>query len=324
MAETVFRMFGPLLVGGLVALCFSGIVSMQAFRYFHMFSGDYMRVRATVSFIWILDITHSGLICASNWFYLIDHWGDSEILDHIPLSIALTIFITAAVTLTVHTFFIRRVLILSKKNWWLCAPLFVLAVLRFLSATTTTVLMIHLKHYSLLRLPQYTWVITFGLVMGSTLDILITTSLCLYLRSNRTGFSSMDYIIDTIMMYAINHGSLTCICTFISLLCWLAIPHSLAFLGAHFAISKLYANSFLATLNTRDTLRDRSQGSSDRGGTHQMPVIFPGSRMTYGRYTGQGQDPSTATKLEINVQKTIECEVNVDMEQQFDPIVHRQ
>ncbi|KDQ49711.1 hypothetical protein JAAARDRAFT_200630 [Jaapia argillacea MUCL 33604] len=307
-AAEIARMFGPLLVGGLVSLCLSGMVSSQAFSYFHKSKkGDHSKVQVTVGIVWILDLIHSCLVGITNWFFLIGNFGDFEVLNHIPLSASISILVTAMVTLTVQSFFIRRVLILSKRNWWLCGPLFLLAFARFVSACGATTIMIREGHFSNLKLPTFSWVFTFGLVMGSVMDVLVTASLIFYLRSNRTGFSNMDVIIDTIMFYAINHGTLTCVCTFVSLLFWLFIPHSLAFLGVHFCITKLYGNSFLGTLNTRDSLRDRSQGSSTSGERHQMPVLFPNSRHTYNRY--MGGDPTTGTKLEINVQKTIDCDV---------------
>ncbi|KDQ51154.1 hypothetical protein JAAARDRAFT_211289 [Jaapia argillacea MUCL 33604] len=293
-ATEIAKMFGPLLVGGLVSLCLSGMVCAQAFSYFHKSKkGDHSKVQFTVAVVWIMDLTHSVLVCITNWFFLIGSWGNYDILDHIPLSAPLTVLVTALVTLTVQSFFIRRVLILSKRNWWLCGPLFVLTFSRFVSACGSSAIMIHEGHFSHLKFPQYAWVITFGLVMGSIMDVLVTLSLILYLHGSRTGFSNMDVIIDTIMLYAINHGTVTCVCTIISLVLWLVIPHSLGFLGVHFCISKLYANSFLGTLNTRDSLRDRSQGSSS-GERHQMPVLFPNSRLTYNRY--MGADP-TATRV---------------------------
>ncbi|KZT22675.1 hypothetical protein NEOLEDRAFT_637367 [Neolentinus lepideus HHB14362 ss-1] len=289
----------------------SGIVSMQAFIYFRTFKNDFARIRSAVGAVWILDLVHAALVCATNWQYLIDNWGNDEILDRIPSTCALTILVTAMVTFVVQCFFVRRVFVLSKvskQNWVVSSPMFLLAFLRLVSATATTALMIKYKTFTSFR-ESYQWVFTLGLVTSVVVDVLITVFLCYYLRASRTGFSSMDYVIDTIMLYTINNGSLTCISTIVSLICWLAMPYNLVYLGFHFAISKLYANSFLATLNTRDTLRERSQGSSNQG--HPLPVIFP-SRVGTNRFTmNNDANPleTTATKLQINVEKTVHCDV---------------
>ncbi|EPQ59990.1 hypothetical protein GLOTRDRAFT_97407 [Gloeophyllum trabeum ATCC 11539] len=310
----VSKALGAVLLGSLISLGLSGIVSMQSFLYFRTFRADYRRVKATVSVVWGLDLFHSGLICAGAWQYLIESWGNNSTLDTIPIPIALTIIVTAFVTFIVHSFFTHRVLVLSKHNWWICAPMWILAFFRLVCATTTTGLMISVRSFDTF-LNRYTWIFTLGLATSAAVDVLIAVSLCYFLRSNRTGFGSMDYVIDTIMLYTINNGSLTSISTIISLVCWLAMPHNLIFMGFHFAISKLYANSFLATLNTRESLRSRGQGSSERD--YPMPVIFQG-RLTTDRFGMQNEvttlDQRT-TKLQISVEKTIHVDGDEGMEQ---------
>ncbi|KDQ62994.1 hypothetical protein JAAARDRAFT_28988 [Jaapia argillacea MUCL 33604] len=306
---------GAVLFGGLIALGLTGIVSMQAFLYFRTFPGDYKRVRLTVALVWFFDLLHAALVCATNWRFLIMNWGNDGVLDIIPMPLSLTIVVTAVVTFIVHCFFTHRVLILSKRNWLLCGPMFMLAVLRLGAASATTGLMIHIGSFSGF-LASYRAIFTLGLATSAVLDVLVAVGMCYYLRNSRTGFSSMDYVIDTIMLYTINNGTLTCVATIVSLICWLTVPQNLLFIGFHFAIAKLYANSFLATLNTRDSLRERSQGSSnDRG--YPMPVVFPG-RLHTNRFSGSGTKggqnddamEGRSTKLQINVamEKTIQVD----------------
>jgi len=62
------------------------------------------------------------------------------------------------------------------------------------------------------------------------------------------------------------------------MLCWTIIPNNLIFMGLHFVIGKLYANSLLVTLNTREITREkirraRSNGSGEHGGA--VHVIDP-------------------------------------------------
>ncbi|TFK56329.1 hypothetical protein OE88DRAFT_1729849 [Heliocybe sulcata] len=312
-AREVAERLGPLLLGGLIALGLSGIVSMQAFIYFRTFKNDYARIRGAVGVVWILDLVHAALVCATDWQYLIDNWGNDQVLDHIPLACALTILVTAMVTFVVQCFFVRRVFVLSKKNWVVSSPMFLFAFLRLVSATATTALMIKSETFSNFR-ASYTWVFTLGLITSVVVDVLVTFFLCHYLRASRTGFSSMDFVIDTIMLYTINNGSLTCASTIVSLICWLVMPQNLVYLGFHFAISKLYANSFLATLNTRDTLRERSHGSSNQG--HALPVIFPSRMGGTNRFTMNNDvNPldTTATNLQINVEKTVQRNIEGDI-----------
>ncbi|GBE81533.1 hypothetical protein SCP_0312620 [Sparassis crispa] len=88
---------------------------------------------------------------------------------------------------------------------------------------------------------------------------------------------------------------------------WLAKPHALIYLGFHFAISKLYSNSFLASMNSRKLLRGQSQSQSTSG--HRLPVIFA-HHLTGGRHNSKAMavEPVdlTGTRLHITIDKTVD------------------
>ena len=82
------------------------------------------------------------------------------------------------------------------------------------------------------------WLFTTGLSISASVDLITAISLCFYLQKRRTGFSryvasrillvlrvlntyvaSMDYIIDTIMVYTVETGMLTSIATIASFIC---------------------------------------------------------------------------------------------------------
>jgi hypothetical protein len=112
---------------------------------------------------------------------------------------------------------------------------------------------------------KYKPVFTLGLSLSSAVDVVITVGMCYYLQESRRGSGTMDEVIDSIIFYTINNGSLTCIFTIISLICWLITQKNLVFMALHFAIAKMYANSLLATLNMRQELRGRTTSHKESG-----------------------------------------------------------
>ncbi|KAG1817830.1 hypothetical protein EV424DRAFT_1347822 [Suillus variegatus] len=60
--------------------------------------------------------------------------------------------------------------------------------------------------------------------------------------------------------------------TIATLICWKVMPQNLIFLGIHFIVAKLHANSLLATLNARKQIRNGKQHTptNDRS----MPIVF--------------------------------------------------
>jgi len=105
------------------------------------------------------------------------------------------------------------------------------------------------------------WLFSMGLALSSGVDILITVFLFFLLQRSRNNSLNLDHIIDSLILYTFEIGSLTSAATVVSMICWLRLDNSLIFLGLHFVIGKLYANSLLATLNAREQLR-RARSSS--------------------------------------------------------------
>ncbi|KAI0066722.1 hypothetical protein BV25DRAFT_1421424 [Artomyces pyxidatus] len=237
MNGSVGTTLGAILLGGQLSFALSGAVAVQTFLYFRMYPKDALRIKATVVLVWVLDSIHTALMSAASWDYLIVHFGDVEAADYIPTTIALTVAFTAAITLVAHLFFTYRVFRLSKSNWCITAPLVVLTFCRLLAAMVSTVEMVHLRSFHAFT-EDCGYLFTLGLSISSALDILIVCALCYFLQHSRTGFGSIDHVIDTIMIYTLNNGALTCLTTIVSMICWLTMPRNFIFLGLHFGISK--------------------------------------------------------------------------------------
>ncbi|KAI0756065.1 hypothetical protein C8Q80DRAFT_1126243 [Daedaleopsis nitida] len=261
---------GAILIGALVSALLSGAVTTQTFVYYRIYGGDdYKRNIIIVSLLWLLDSLHLSMAFASAWIYLIQNWGNDHIYDFIPWTIALTVALTAIVTLISHCFFAHRVYILSGCSWWLTSPILLLAVGRLAAALVSTSEMIGLRSYEAF-VDQVGWVFTMGLSLSTTVDVLITVSLIALLQRSRTGFSTVtDHLIDIVTLYTFETGLVTSITTAVSLICWLTMPRNLIFLALHFSISKLYATSTLATLNARKSLRRRTRQPDQ----HILPMI---------------------------------------------------
>ncbi|KAJ7336417.1 hypothetical protein DFH08DRAFT_1083184 [Mycena albidolilacea] len=68
-------------------------------------------------------------------------------------------------------------------------------------------------------------------------------------------------IITTLMINAVNRGALTALCAALNMILFLAKPGTLYFFLGLIPSGKLYMNSMLATLNTRQHLRSKGKNS---------------------------------------------------------------
>ncbi|KAI0354577.1 hypothetical protein OH77DRAFT_468694 [Trametes cingulata] len=292
---------GAILLGGMICTGLSGIVGMQTVLYFRLFTRDMTSTKIRVAIVFFLDLLHSVMIAAANYMYFVNHFGEDDVTDHVFWTIGVSIALTAVITVCVHLFFSMRLFKLSKGNYWITAPIAVLAVARVVAAFVTAVELIRLKSFYEFGV-RFRWVFTLGLVLSAVVDGLITISLCFYLRRHRGGTGRFDHILNAVTLYTVENGLITSVTTLVSLIFWLVKSDELIYLGLHFAISKLYANSFLASMNARKSLMAQSQSQSTSG--HRLPVIFPTQRGLGDRSNADQLDLGIGTRVHITVDKT--------------------
>ncbi|KAG9309788.1 hypothetical protein JVU11DRAFT_10163 [Chiua virens] len=300
MSHIVAVTLGALLLGGFCAAVLSGVVNVQTFLYIKLFPQD------SVGVVWALDTIHSVLVYGSIWVYLITNFGDETKIDAIPVPLALTVITTAILTFIVHCFFSHRIHKLSREQWLFTVLILVLAFFRLCCASVTTAEMIHMETFRAFK-AKFRWVFTLGLAMSCLVDILVTGFLIISLHNlqgEKRASTSLDRVISMVVLYTFETNLLTSAATIVSMICWLTMPNNLVFMGLHFFIAKLYANSLLATLNTRKNLRHQRQ----RGASEELYAGFPRFSSIPPRQIGKlsPHDLPTSGKLEITIEKTIE------------------
>ncbi|KAH8987578.1 hypothetical protein EDB86DRAFT_3082143 [Lactarius hatsudake] len=352
--------YGAVLLGCFAAVALSGVLALQACIYYRLYPKDRGLNKIMVAVVWTLDATHTCLICSSAWKYLIANFGNVSYRGHVPITVALSIGVTAFVTLITQLFYVRRLLRLSNNNWFIVGPLLLLVVGRVASGLgmppiyslplagylialaliiVTTVELARLQNF-----PAFTAKYKAGRFGALSIDHLSNVSSVarLYTWIGTFGLGTMDKVIGSIIVYTVNNGAITCVSTIVSMICWLTMPHNLIFMALHFAISKMYANSLLATLNTRQALRGRAVKFKEAAG-HPLPVLLPSSyshamrsplppdgtidfadgEETKGmQITYPPQDIETSSKQGVQLHITVEKTVQYDSASGPSPLTH--
>jgi len=118
-------------------------------------------------------------------------------------------------------------------------------------------------------------------------DILITVSLVMSLSRRKTGFSGTDSVIDKIIRMTIQTGMLTALFSILDVVCFMVLPHAAVNFIWDLALSKLYTNCLMSTLNARQGLNGLS--SSNAGISEQR-------RNASGGLVAQVTSPSGRTR----------------------------
>ncbi|KAJ3730105.1 hypothetical protein DFJ43DRAFT_466668 [Lentinula guzmanii] len=254
MSSNVRSTLGAAFAGSMIAVGLSAVLGFQTFLYFRIFPSDSLRYKILVGWIWATDAVHTVLVCTSVWQYLIVNYDNFDIVKRIFPTVAITVAMTAVITLSVNSFYTWRIHKMSKHNWWLTGPIAFLSVARVVLAFTTTAEMMITKTFPDFA-AKFKILFTSGLFVSAVTDIIISVARYYYLRNLKQGYLPTQEVVDAVVVFTLNDGFLTCAVVIASIGCWLGMPHNFVYLGIYFTISKFYSNSVLATLNLRNWYR---------------------------------------------------------------------
>ncbi|THU94464.1 hypothetical protein K435DRAFT_798890 [Dendrothele bispora CBS 962.96] len=224
-SNSIAGTYGSVLIGALISSMLSGVLAAQCITYISTFANDPLHIKGIIAVVEILDIAHSVIIWTGLWEWVVTDFGDMPNVDRIPRVIA------AITTLITHWVFGWRIF---KREQILIALLYFKIKKHFISvaAAVSSGEMLILQTFQSFR-DQFMWLFSLGLSISVFVDVYITITMFIILRKTRGRSLTMNPVIDSL---------------------WVTMDN-LVFLGLHFIVSKLYANSTLAVFNYRARLR---------------------------------------------------------------------
>ncbi|KAH9923969.1 uncharacterized protein BXZ73DRAFT_103701 [Epithele typhae] len=146
---------------------------------------------------------------------------------------------------------------------------------------------------------KFYWIDSAACGAGMIGDTLMTTVLVVTLKRNRSGIKQTNNILNKLILYTMTTGLLTTIFNLFALIMALAVPDTFIWIGVEIVTIRLYTNSVLAVLNTRQSLTNAGKLSgpvqimSTRIGTstqltHNLPAIEMGQMKPFDYSRGSG------------------------------------
>ncbi|KII84203.1 hypothetical protein PLICRDRAFT_374292 [Plicaturopsis crispa FD-325 SS-3] len=232
----------------------------MVFWYYRTYTKDAVHVKIGVAWLWLLDGLHIAFAAHTMYFYLVQNFSSPLTLFHLVWSFNLQIAVNICVILSVQTFYSVRLLKLNKgqSKWVLALVALILIVAYGIGITECyEVFTVH-SITEVNRIQTETYM---SLACICIVDVLIAATSCIVLSRYRTGMSSTDSVITTLMLYVMNTGVLTSVCSLVSIITYAVYPNDLVFLSIEIVSSKLYVNSYMAMLNARRHLKTRNASS---------------------------------------------------------------
>ncbi|KAJ6543992.1 hypothetical protein B0H19DRAFT_1238563 [Mycena capillaripes] len=247
---------GAFIAGCMVSIGLSAIVGIQTFLYFRLFPMDTLPFKLLVAWVWITDAGHTIAVCTVIWQYGVSNFNNPAKLLEIAPAYPANVILTIIATLNANLFYAWRIHKMSKFNWWFTGPICALCLARTgLGLVNATELYIS-KTWAIFASQFRAHMISVWAVSAAT-DIVISAARYYYLRDLKQGYMAKQEMVDAVVVFTINDGLLTCATVITCIACFLAMPTNFVWLSIFFILSKLFANSVLATLNLRNWYRHR-------------------------------------------------------------------
>ncbi|KAF8508407.1 hypothetical protein JB92DRAFT_638881 [Gautieria morchelliformis] len=248
MAPSLQLFYGPLMIGVFLNCILYGVLIVQTFLYFQTYKKDAASFRLFVVYLFILETINTACDMILLYEPLIIQFGQPHAEMFFPIMLAASPVLTVAMSTPIQIFTAWRISVIARSRP-MAIVICILAVMSFAGGIWTT---IRVADYRLLsRKPDLNesallWFISSGLA-----DMLITGSLIFSLSRRRTGHESTDISINRIIRLTIQTGAVTMIFALIDLMTFLISPTTAINFVWDFALSKLYTNALLSTLNAR-------------------------------------------------------------------------
>ncbi|KAF7315001.1 MFS domain-containing protein [Mycena indigotica] len=249
-------LFGPMLIGVFVNMILYGVLISQVLTYFQVYSKDAIWMKTFVSFLFILETANTAFDMAFMYQPLILEYGQRPIF--FPTFFVTEPLLIVAISTPIQLFFAWRIRSLTK-SWWIPGVITILAIGSCAGGIWTAVGIQTLKTFA--NKPKLHNSALLWFLGSCVADVLITVSLVFSLSKRKTGFSGTDSVIDKIIRLTIQTGAITAVFSILDVICFMILPHAAVNFVWDLALSKLYTNCLMSTLNSRQSLNSGVSGS---------------------------------------------------------------
>ncbi|TFK90378.1 hypothetical protein K466DRAFT_596979 [Polyporus arcularius HHB13444] len=246
-AATLDNTLGALLIGNLISACLYGFTTLQTYTYFSGGSrGDSIWLRSLVAFLWILDTVHLVLISHAVYTYTVTDFGDLAAVSTPVWSMLAQMIVMAVSDGIIRSIFCHRIYILSNGSRVLCGVNVLFALVIFGQGISLCIKDLQLGSKPFADFS--TWYYA-DMSSGVVADAAIAATMTWLLMRERSSmnFRRTNHVIHTLVLYSVSTGALATMCFSLILV----------------ALARMFLNSLLAALNSRQAIRAEMAGAGD-------------------------------------------------------------
>ncbi|KAF9461421.1 hypothetical protein BDZ94DRAFT_1237672 [Collybia nuda] len=259
---------GSMIIGQAIGLVLFGAVVLQGYMYYQTFSSDHFFLKLLAGVVLFLEIAHSFTTTYLIYHYVVVLRGFAP---SGPNSYELSISVVPApmVATIVQGFFAFRIYRLSGTIY-ICAICWILFLLRLVGSLALAVeafIDVSRVPNMITIMTEFQWLLCLVFIIGAVADVIITASLCYYLRrlAPRQQFKTTSQVLNSLLVWAIRTGMITSITSIMMLIFIYVKPYAGLFSTPSLISFTKYVSSnlvwnaygFYQMLNLRRELREK-------------------------------------------------------------------
>ncbi|KAJ7019499.1 hypothetical protein C8F04DRAFT_1088360 [Mycena alexandri] len=249
MASPLDSTWGIWLISLLIQSLLQGMGLLQAYLYFFWYADGWM-TKVTVLVVVALETFQLIMIFGSTYHYLIDGFGDFPGLLAVYWECWVQLGATYAAAFVVQAYFAHSIYVLQRKDKILPLVIFLFALVTFGGGLGQVILASRLVSFTQLDRVKTTTII--NATFGAATDVLVAVGLSWRLQGAKGGIQATNNLLNYLIVFSINRGFLTAMAAIIQIILFFAYPGTFYFFAMVWLSGKLYMNTILATLNTRE------------------------------------------------------------------------
>ncbi|KAN0130236.1 hypothetical protein V8E53_011993 [Lactarius tabidus] len=234
---------GSLFIGTVLSSIVYGVTLLQVYSYYNSHCS---RDR------WPLKLVDSVNLVFTNhttYYIAVTNFGDYSPFEvTMPWYVTTAVWIGGVLEVSVQHFYAYRIYLLSGRSPYLPAAISVISLAAFALGVKG------LEHIEMSG-THFRNIYIATLSCNALCDVLITFGMVYTLFRNRTPFRSTKNVLNLLVIYAINYGTLNLVLTVSSIILLVVYQDALIYLVPAFIVIRLYFCAFMAILNSRDYLR---------------------------------------------------------------------
>ncbi|KAH9933660.1 uncharacterized protein BXZ73DRAFT_101043 [Epithele typhae] len=259
-----------------------GLTSLQAFIYYQTYPNDNKVLKWLVGIVWVLESVHTAVCIQFMYSYLIDGFANPLVFLVVEKGVGVTIVMSSCIALVVQGYYTWRVFIMSSRTYFLTGVIAFFALARIGFGIACAILTYKYPNWLVLRNLTISLTCVSGALGSAALvDLLVALTLTYLLKKRSDAYNrASQSMVNKILIYTVHTCAITGTASLLCVILFGTNKTSLAFLGLVEIQTKLYANSFLGSLNAR--VHIRGVGTSERSGprvttstnsNHTGPVV---------------------------------------------------